>query len=140
MTASSPSAATRATGYIEVQSYVPTPYDSADGAPTLFELVITEVFTGDIVGEGSVRFLQALAADGSASFCGIERVRATIAGKQGSFLLQDTGLLDTANRVSGTWFVVPGSATGALAGLRGEGSFSAILGQHAAYILDYWFE
>jgi hypothetical protein len=132
--------ATRAVGHIEVRSYDALPYDTQDGAPTLCQLTITEVFTGDIVGEGSVRFLQALRDDQSASYCGIERVRASIGARSGAFLLQDTGTLDNANHVSGTWFVVPGSGTDGLKGLRGEGSFSAILGQHASYVLDYWFE
>ncbi len=42
--------------------------------------------------------------------------------------------------VSGDWFVVPGSGTGELAGLRGEGGFSAVLDQGAEITLDYWFE
>ena len=42
--------------------------------------------------------------------------------------------------VSGTWFVIPGSGTGGLAGLRGEGGFTANLGQDAEVTLDYWFE
>jgi Protein of unknown function (DUF3224) len=40
----------------------------------------------------------------------------------------------------GEWFVIPGAATGELAGLRGEGGFEAELGEHAAVTLDYWFE
>jgi hypothetical protein len=35
---------------------------------------------------------------------------------------------------------VPGSGTGELAGLRGEGGFNAELGQSADITLDYWFE
>jgi Protein of unknown function (DUF3224) len=42
--------------------------------------------------------------------------------------------------VSGTWFVVPGSGTGELTGLRGEGGFTANLGEGADVTLDYWFE
>ena len=44
------------------------------------------------------------------------------------------------NIVSGEWFVVPGSGTGELAGLRGEGGFRANLGENAEVHLDYWFE
>jgi hypothetical protein len=42
--------------------------------------------------------------------------------------------------VSGEWFVIPGSGTGGLAGLRGEGGFRANLGEGAQVHLDYWFE
>jgi hypothetical protein len=66
-------------------------------------------------------------------------VSPAIEGRRGSFLLQDAGTLE-GNTVRGDWFVVPGSGTGELTGLRGEGAFQAELGQPAAITLDYWFE
>lgn len=130
---------TAATAKIEVHTYEPQPYDSPSGGPELMELRITEAFHGDIEGEGAVRFLQAVRADGSASFVGIERVTGTVGGRSGTFLLQDSGTLE-GNIVSGTWFVVPGSGTGELTGLRGDGGFTANLGEGADVTLDYWFE
>jgi hypothetical protein len=130
---------THATGRIEVKTYEPQPYEELDGAPDLVEIHVTETFSGDIEGEGVVRFLQAVREDGSASFVGIERVTGSIAGRQGSFLLQDAGTLE-GSTVKGDWFVIPGSGAGELAGLRGEGGFQAELGQHAEITLDYWFE
>jgi Protein of unknown function (DUF3224) len=130
---------THAGGRIEVQTYDPQPYEEVDGGPNLVEVHVTETFSGDIEGQGEVRFLQAVRDDGSASFVGIERVVGSIAGRQGSFLLQDAGTLE-GNTVKGDWFVIPSSGTGELAGLRGEGGFEAELGQHADITLDYWFE
>jgi uncharacterized protein DUF3224 len=100
---------------------------------------VQESFSGDIQGDGVVEFLQAGRADGSASFAGIERVTGTLAGRQGTFLLQDAGTVD-GTIVSGDWFVVPGSGTGQLARLRGEGGFRANLGEGAQVHLDYWLE
>src|SRR5262245_16836761 len=122
---------THATGRIEVKSYQPQPYEEVDDGPNLVEINVTETFSGDIEGDGAVRFLQAVRKDGSASFVGIERVTGSIGGRQGSFLLQDAGTLE-GNTVKGNWFVVPGSGTGELSGLRGEGGFTAELGQHAS--------
>jgi Protein of unknown function (DUF3224) len=115
---------THAGGRIDVKTYEPQPYDQPDDGPDLVEIHVTETFSGDIDGEGVVRFLQAIRADGAASFVGIERVTGTIAERRGSFLLQDAGTLD-GNLVKGEWFVIPGSGTGELAGLRGEGGFEA---------------
>jgi hypothetical protein len=129
----------QASGMIEVKTYEPTTYDEQSGAPALVEIHVTEEFSGDVAGTGAVRFLQAAGADGSASFCGIERVVGTLAGRAGSFLLQDSGTLQ-GNQVSGNWFVVPGSGSGQLVGLRGEGGFQAQLGQNATWTLAYWFE
>ena len=130
---------TRATGRIEVKSYQPQPYDEATGGPTLVEIHVTESFHGDIEAEGAVRFIQALRKDGSATFVGLERVQGTLAGRKGSFLLQDSGTL-VGREVNGAWFVVPDSGTGDLKGLRGEGGFKAQLGEHASIWLDYYFE
>jgi hypothetical protein len=129
---------TRATGTIEVKRYEPKPYDTR-GGPTLNDIHVTETFAGDLVGEGNVRFLQAVRTDGSASFTGIERVSGTLAGKTGTFLLQDEGTL-SGEQVSGRWFVIAGSGTGELERLRGEGTFEAKLGQRAHWVLDYRFE
>ena len=129
----------RAAGTIEVKTYEPTTYEQPPDAPALVEIHVTEEFSGDITAAGTVRFLQSLRADGSASFCGIERVVGTLAGRHGSFLLQDAGTV-AGNLVTGDWFVVPDSASGELSGLRGEGGFEAELGQNARWTLDYWFE
>ena len=128
-----------ATGRIEVQTWEPQQYDESTGGPNLVEVQVTETFSGDIEGQGKVRFLQTVRADGSASFVGVERVTGSLGGRSGSFVLQDQGTLE-ANLVSGTWFVVPGSGTDELAGLRGEGRFEAELGQHASITLDWRIE
>jgi hypothetical protein len=124
---------------ITVHTYEPTIYDQSDAGPTLTQIHVEESFSGDIAGAGVVEFLQAAGADGAASFVGIERVTGELAGRSGTFLLQDQGTVE-ANIVSGQWFVIPGSGTGGLAGLRGEGGFRANLGTDAQVHLDYWFE
>ena len=128
-----------ARGTIQVKTYEPTTYEEQSGAPTLVEIDVTEQFSGDINGSGTVRFLQALRSDSSASFCGIERVVGSLDGREGTFLLQDAGTVQ-GTQVSGSWFVVPGSSSGRLVGLRGEGGFVAQLGQDARWTLDFWFE
>ena len=128
-----------ATAKIDVQTYEPQPYDANGDGPDLIEIHVTEQFSGDIEGEGVVRFLQAMRADGTATFVGIERVRGRIGDRAGTFLLQDSGTADSRT-VEGSWFVVPGSGTGELAGLRGEGGFVAEIGKSAAVTLDYWFD
>lgn len=121
-----------------MKSWESIPFNTI-GGPALNELRATEDFVGDIVGEGTARMLQTLRADGSASYVAVERVVATVEGRSGTFVLQDEGTLD-GTKVKGTWFVVAGSGTGDLAGIRGEGDFHAELGQHADYTLNYWFE
>ena len=128
-----------AAGLINVKTYVPKPYDEPTEGPKLIRISVTETFTGDIVGEGTAEFLQVVRPEGSASFVGVERVLGKIGRRSGTFVFQNEGTLE-GKTVSGSWFVVPGSGTGELRGLRGDGGFTAELGQHAKITLDYWFE
>jgi len=132
-------ASTRANAVITVHKYEPTTYDEPDEGPALTRIHVEESFSGDISGTGVVEFLQAAHADEAASFVGIERVTGSVAGREGTFLLQDAGTVE-GNTVSGEWFVIPGSGTGGLAGFRGAGGFRANLGEGAQAHLDYWFE
>jgi hypothetical protein len=129
----------RATGRTEVKSYRPTPYDEQADGPSLLEIRVSETFSGDIEGEGTVRVTQALRKDGSASLVGIERVRGAIGVRKGTFLLQVSGEL-VGKELKADWFVVPGSGTGDLRGLRGEGGFKAQVGEQGSIWLDYYFE
>ena len=128
-----------ATGRIDVKTYEPTTYDKPADGPELVRIHVVEDFSGDIEGEGVAEFLQTTRGEDESSFVGVERVAGRIGGKSGTFVLQDQGTLK-GSTVSGTWFVVAGSGTGELQGLRGEGSFEAELGQGAEIRLDYWFE
>ena len=128
----------RATASIAVRSWSPTTITEASGI-SVVRISVEEGFDGDINGDGTAELLQVLRADGSASFVAVERVTGTLAGRSGSFILQDSGTLDTEGRVDGEWFVVEGSGTDELTGLRGSGGFSAKLGEHAEAHLDYTF-
>ena len=43
-------------------------------------------------------------------------------------------------KIKATWFVIPGSGTSDLSGLRGEGVFEGDFGKGSDGWLDYWFE
>ena len=75
-------------------------------------------------------------ADGSASFVGIERVVARIAGKTGTFVLQRTGVFEEG-QAKESYSVIPGSASGELQGLSGEGKSSVGHGMEHPFTLSY---
>ncbi|CAA9423869.1 MAG: hypothetical protein AVDCRST_MAG66-2893 [uncultured Pseudonocardia sp.] len=85
---------TRAHGTIQVSTWDPRPYDTPGDGPRLVEIHVEEAFDGDIVGTGTARYLQTLHPNGSASFCGLERVTGTLHGRTGTFVLQDESELD----------------------------------------------
>ena len=129
----------RATGKTHVTRYLPAAFDQPGDGPMLVDVQLTETFTGDIEGEGIGRVIQAARKDGSATFAGIERVRGSMAGRHGTFLLQVHGTV-VRKEMHAEWSVVPGSGTGELTGLRGDGGFTAQLGQHGTIWLDYVLE
>jgi len=115
-----------------------TPYDQA-GGPPLAEVHIRESFSGDFEGESAVRALQVRRDDGFASLVSMQRFRGRLGGREGAFVLQGSETVENG-KIRATWFVVPGSATGGLAGLRGEGGIEGQFGQGSIATLDYWFE
>ncbi|HWL86352.1 MAG TPA: DUF3224 domain-containing protein [Polyangiaceae bacterium] len=125
-----------ATGRTTVKTYEPKVFDEVSGGPSLTDIHLTETFSGDIEGDGVVHVVQEARADRFASFVGIERVRGSIGGKNGTFLLQVRGSV-VGKEMGAEWFVIPGSGTGELRGLRGDGGFKAELGQHGTIWLDY---
>ena len=131
-------ARTTARANITVQSSEAAPYDQTT-SPALVELRLTETFTGDIEGESPVRALQVLRDDKSACMVSVQRFRGKLAGRQGTFVLQGSEVVENG-KIKASWFVVPGSATDDLVGLRGEGGFEGGFGKGSDGTLDYWFE
>jgi hypothetical protein len=54
-------------------------------------------------------------------------------------VLQGSEIVENS-KIKATWFVVPGSGTGDLSGLRGEGGFAGSFGKGSDGWLNYWIE
>ena len=128
----------RAQAKITVQSSEAKPYDQT-ASPALMEVRLSETFAGDIAGESPVRALQVLRDDESANLVSMQRFSGKLAGRQGTFVLQGQEIVQNG-KIKATWFVFPGSGTGDLSGLRGEGGFEGDFGKRSDGTLDYWFE
>ena len=133
-----PRARAKAKAKITVQSSEAKPYDQT-ASPALMEVHLSETFTGDIEGASPVRALQVLRDDRSARLVSMQRFNGKLGGRQGTFVLQGSEIVESG-KIKATWFVVPGSGTGDLSGLRGEGGFEGHFGKGSDGTLDYWFE
>src|SRR5262249_62005429 len=100
---------TRAKAKITVQNSEAKPYDQT-ASPALVEVRLTETFTGDIEGESPVRALQVLRDDKSASLVSMQRVSGRLGGRQGTFVLQGSEIVEYG-KIKGSWSIVPGSGT-----------------------------
>jgi len=103
------------------------------------EIHLKETFTGDIDGESTVRALQVQRDDRSASMVSVQRFCGKVGRRKGTFILQGSEIVENG-KIKATWFVVPRSGTGELAGLRGEGGFEGHFGRASDGTLEYWFE
>ena len=128
----------RAKAKITVQSSEADPYNQT-ASPALMEIHLSETFSGDIDGKSPVRALQVLRDDKSASLVSVQRFRGKLGGREGTFVLQGSEIVENG-KIKATWFIVPGSGTGDLSGLRGEGGFEGDFGKGSEGTLDYWFE
>ena len=119
-----------------IKNWDEKPYSEEPGLPKLTRASVMRTYTGDIDGEGRVEFLMMYRSDGTAAFLGFERIDATLSGKSGTFVLQWTGVYE-GGLAKATYFVVPGSGTGELQGLEGDGTSAVGHGMEHPFALSY---
>jgi len=121
-----------------MKSWEENPYQEMEGGRKLTRASVTNAFSGDIEGESTLDYLMAYSDDDTAFFVGMERIDGRIGDRAGSFVLQQTGTYKDGT-VNASWIVVPGSGTGELVGLTGEGGFvwAGHEAKSTAYGLDY---
>ena len=108
------------------------PIGAGDGP--IGTMSIDKTFHGDLQGASTGQMLAFRSGvEGSAGYVAMERVTASLGGRQGSFTLQHSGPMDRGapSLIVG---VVPDSATEGLAGLAGTMNIVVTPGRH-----DYQF-
>jgi len=121
-----------------IKSWDEKPYSEGQDLPKMTRASVTKTFTGDIAGDSQVEYLMIYRSDGTATFVGLERITGRIGNRTGSFVLQRTGAFD-GGQAKESYSVVPGSATGDLRGLVGEGTSSVGHGMEHPFVLTYDF-
>ena len=122
-----------------IKSWDEKPYSEGQDQPKLTRATVIKTYTGDIEGEAQVEYLMMYRRDGSATFVGLERVVGRIGGRAGTFVLQRTGIFENG-QAKESYSVIPGSATGDLQGLRGDGSSAVGHGMEHPFTLSYELE
>ena len=115
------------------------PFDEYEGGRKLTRTVVQKIYTGDFVGWGSLEYLMVYTEEGSASFVGVERMEGSLKGRAGSFVLQHVGTFKEGISKE-SLVIVPGSASGELQGLKGDGVFESGHAQEYTFTLDYSFD
>ncbi|PXV56916.1 Protein of unknown function [Dyella jiangningensis] len=124
-----------AKGTFEVK-ITPQPAEDGVGDPGVGRMAIEKQFQGDMQGLGRGQMLaMGTAVDGSAGYVAMERVKASLQGRQGSFALQHNGTMHRGTPQLSI-AIVPDSGTDELAGIAGTLSITVANGVHS-YDLHY---
>ncbi len=143
-----------AEGTYSIQSWDQQVYGVEE--PTLVRATVGVHFEGGLQGEASIEYLMTNLPDGSARYIGQIRFTGTIGGREGSVIFHELGEYSDGALACGTLTIVPGSGTGQLAGIRGEGAYMATHGDEpvefagrtwqptpqriASYVVEYDFD
>ena len=130
---------THAEAIFKIESWNEETFSEVEGGEKLTRVSVIKSFKGEIEGEGTLEYLMSYRSDGSASFIGLERIVGKLGNRAGSFVLQHNGVFE-GGKAKTTWFVLSGSGTGELVGLKGDGGFAAGHQEEYPMILDWDFE
>jgi hypothetical protein len=126
----------KANARFAIKSWDEKPYGEGPDLPKLTRASVTKTFTGDLQGEAQVEYLMMYRGDGTATFVGLERFVGRIGTKSGAFVLQRTGVFEEG-KAKESYSVIPGSATGDLRGLSGNGKSDVGHGEEHPFTLEY---
>jgi Protein of unknown function (DUF3224) len=129
----------KATAKFQMKAWDENPYAELQGSKRLVRSSMNGTYEGDVSGDSSTEFLMAYSSDDLATYVGIERVEGSVDGRSGVFVMQIDGTF-AEGVAKHTSKIIAGAGTGDLAGLRGQGTFEAPMGQTAETTLDYDFE
>jgi hypothetical protein len=109
-------------------------YAEADGVE-LSRVHISRTFTGDLEGESSAE-LMISKSEGGGGYVGHDRISGTLGGKTGTFVFQHTGIMGPEG-ITNTGTILPGTGTGELEGIAGEGTMLADEAGNHTFTLAY---
>ncbi|MFF8645826.1 DUF3224 domain-containing protein [Streptomyces sp. NPDC015345] len=114
------------------------PVAGAEGGVRITHAAVVNDYSGAIEAAGtSCQYTIAYTSETTGAYVGYEFIDGMLDGRKGSFIIEQRGsFLDDAIECAFT--VLPGSATGELAGLTGTGTFTARYGEKSTpYAFDY---
>ena len=125
----------QATGTFEVKRSMEPAVDLGDGVEG-GHFRFDKTFEGPLTATSVVHMLAVMTpVAGSGGYVAIERVRATLDGRSGTFFFQHSGLMERGAPTLDL-VVVPDSGTEQLTGLSGRMAIDIVDGQHF-YTFDY---
>ncbi|MEU6488680.1 DUF3224 domain-containing protein [Streptomyces sp. NPDC046887] len=131
--------AIRTSGSITYADWRETPAGPEGTYPRLGRASVVNHYAGGIEAASTTcEYALAYTTEKTGTCTGMELLAGRLDGRAGSFVIEQQATFGEDGSVRATFTVVPGSGTGELAGLRGEGEFSYRPGQSPfPYSFDY---
>ncbi len=94
-------------------------------------------YDGGLQGQGVLRYSVVQLPDGTSQFTGHQHIAGRLGDRAGAFVVEENGT-GTRDGARATWRIVPGSGSGDLDGVTGEGSWTWEMGkENVDYTLSY---
>ena len=106
----------------EIASWDETPFEDSDENAKLTEALVSKKYSGDIKATSTTKWLMAYAPDKTALYVGIERIKGTVGGRDGTLVLLHDGAYQDGVATADLRIA---SGTGELANAGGTGKFRA---------------
>ncbi|SRR6266567_8607006 len=120
----------------KIVSWDQNPYDEPEKGAKLLRADVKKIFRGDVEAESTAVLLMCQGEDNAGGYVATERVVGRIGNRSGSFVIQHGGAMADGDVTDSFGYVVPGSGTGELQGLRGHCTWHHDQ-QEAMFTLDY---
>lgn len=92
-----------------------------DGGPTTARVILRKTYPGPVLAATASGHALTTQGPGGASYVAQERIVGNLEGRQGTFVLEHRASMGEGHTTVMEATVVPGSGTGALAGITGSG-------------------
>lgn len=125
-----------AVGTFELTGWDEKTHEEYEGGAKITRATISQKWGGDFHGDSAWECLMFYREDGNASYVGLQRFDGRIGKRHGTFVVRVDGTFD-GREAHSNWSILPGSGTGDLRRLRGEGTSVAPHGPKGTYTLDY---
>jgi hypothetical protein len=112
----------RATAPFTNDRYDEEPYGEGEGVE-LTRVHISRTFSGDLEGSSTAEILIAK-SEGGGGYLGHDLITGTLDGRAGGFVIQHGGIMGPEG-ITNTGTIVPGTGSGELEGITGEGTLLA---------------
>lgn len=122
-----------------IEKWDEEPIEVYEGGRKTSRASVKKSYSGDVEGIGSLEYLMVYTQEDSAYFVGMEKVEGCVREHSGSFVLQHVGTFEQGE-AKATLMILPGSGTGDLVGISGEGSFALRHARDYAFHMQYELE